>query len=151
MYLPITSLRRASFRARRKYKTHEWRKTMKFNKETVSTLKEPGVSMAVNAPVTPHAGSGQDASTPLKTGITPINAPANNGDAVQLPAAIAGSFVMLFPVGSLDEKTVSVWPMNGTSDTINTVADDPIDYDSNAVMICTCDTDGNWWCNGTLD
>lgn len=128
---------------------------MKFNKETVTTLKEPGNTMPVNAPSTAHNSNDWETATQLGVGITAINSPGGNDYSVQLPAAVAGSFVILFPVGDFGENTVLVWPKFGTLDTINGTNSDPIDYTASGspstILIFACDTDGAWVCNGSLD
>jgi hypothetical protein len=80
----------------------------------------------------------------------------NNFDSVTLPPAIAGTIVFVM-VPASQGTTLSIWA-NG-SDTINGVADDPMDYGSTsqtnfggaALGTFICLADGAWYANGSLD
>lgn len=125
---------------------------MKFNRETKLSL-----NLNVHAPVRPHAGGGRANAVQLDYGFTPIFDAESPGDSLALPDAKAGRFVMLFAC-SFFTNPAAVFPKYGTSDYINEVQNDPIDWSSDAsglvpgnVLIFTCAVDGQWYSNGQLD
>lgn len=119
------------------------------------------MTIPVNALVTPHVGGGQAGATQLGYGFTPVAPPASSGDSIALPAAVAGSIVVLFSYGDAgltgNTNNIAVFAKNGTTDKINGSGSSAAQYDwepyapavyrQNQGAVAICVVDGVWITN----
>lgn len=134
----------------------------------VADVAISGGGLTVNPAVTPTVGGGQSGAAQLSGGVTFVNAPASQGDSLQLPPASAGTAVTLIPQsveGATTLPTVAgVFVKDGTSDTINGTSGGQYDllFDLTQGLVSgtqnlpaaawfVCVTDGAWLTNAIAD
>lgn len=93
--------------------------------------------------LTAHAGGGQGSATQLLTGVNEVATVATAADSVQLPAAIAGSIVMVTNAGGASMK---VFGKSGRTDTINgTAGATGVDQSNGLSATYFCPVDTKWY------
>lgn len=117
-----------------------------------ATLNISLANTSIHTDVLPVAG-GQAAATQLDYGFSSVLDSGSSSDGVQLPPALAGTLVYLFPYGNHNTQ-VLVWAKNGTSDSINGQSNNTA-FDALTVnyrpTTFICAVDGQWQTNAVVD
>lgn len=112
----------------------------------------PSFVPTITVDIVPLSGGGQAGATQLGYWYNELVTSHDPGDSVQLPAAAAGSVVMVFVEGPM-ATFIAVFAKEGTTDTINGFANatqfDFVGTNANTgrVAIFVCKTNGAWFAN----